>query len=131
MRTSTSLDYKILTLLQYLERRFGVKARLLTSLANFCQLTLYTGVVLYAPSLAIEATTGLSSYKSILVIGIICIFYSTIGGIKAVLVTDILQGVLMFGSILCILFIANGELEGGLTSVWEIAQQGNRIQFFE
>ena len=114
-----------------MEKRFGVRARLATSIANYFQLTLYTGVVLFAPSLAIEATTDLSSYKSILIIGIICIFYSTIGGMKAVLVTDLLQGVLMFVSILIVLLIAHNQLDGGLLSVWELAEEGDRLDFFE
>ena len=95
------------------------------------QLSLYTGVVLYAPSLAIEATTGLSSKASIMLIGVICVFYSTIGGIKAVLVTDIFQAVLMFASLVCIMVVASGEIDGGLWKVWEIARQGNRLEFFE
>lgn len=116
---------------KYLERRFGLAARLATSIANFMQLTLYTGMVLYAPSLAIEATTGLSSRTSIMMIAVICVFYSTIGGIKAVLVTDIFQGFLMFASLICIMVVANGEIEGGIGNVWNIAKQGGRIEFFE
>ncbi|XP_014220048.1 putative sodium-dependent multivitamin transporter [Copidosoma floridanum] len=113
---------------EYLEKRFGVAARLATSVANFVQLTLYTGIVLYAPSLAIEATTGLSSTTSILWLGLICIFYSAIGGIKAVLVTDVFQGVLMFVSLVCIVAVASGEIEGGLASVWDTALKGQRVE---
>jgi len=52
---------------------------------------LYMGVVLYAPSLAISAVTGVSKLAAILSVGIACAIYSSIGGIKAVLVTDLLQ----------------------------------------
>ncbi|XP_066587706.1 putative sodium-dependent multivitamin transporter [Prorops nasuta] len=116
---------------EYLERRFGVTTRLVTSVAIFVQLMLYTGVVLYAPSLALEATTGLSGTTSVLLIGLICTFYSTIGGIKAVLVTDVFQGFLMFASILTVLGIANEEIEGGLASVWRLANEGGRVNFFD
>ncbi|XP_058794304.1 putative sodium-dependent multivitamin transporter [Phymastichus coffea] len=116
---------------EYLERRFGIAARLTTSIANYIQLTLYTGVVLYAPSLAIEATTGLSSKTSITLIAVICIFYSTVGGIKAVLVTDIFQGVLMFASLVCILAVASSEIDGGLGRVWQVASQRGRLEFFD
>lgn len=94
-------------------------------------LILYTGVVLYAPSLALEATTGLSSSTSILLIGTICMFYSTIGGIKAVLITDVFQGLLMYAAIFCVLIVGASELEGGLSHVWEIAKEDGRIEFFE
>ncbi|XP_014607608.1 PREDICTED: putative sodium-dependent multivitamin transporter [Polistes canadensis] len=122
-------ELKIMSVFEYLERRFGVKARLLASIANFCHLTLYTGIVLYAPSLALEATTGLSSTMSIILIGVICTFYSTIGGIKAVLITDVFQGVLMFLSIFCIITIGAGDLPNGLYDVWNRAMRGGRIDF--
>ncbi|XP_076242296.1 putative sodium-dependent multivitamin transporter [Calliopsis andreniformis] len=116
---------------EYLEKRFSVTARLVTSTANFLQLMLYTGIVLFAPSLALEATTGLSVDMSVLLIGLICTFYSTSGGIKAVLITDVFQGILMFVGIGCILFIANADIDGGLSNVWSLAQKTGRIDFFD
>lgn len=92
---------------------------------------MYTGVVLYAPSLALEATTGLSGTLSILLIGIICTFYSTIGGIKAVLITDVFQGILMFAALISIIGVAAYEIEGGLLNVFTISEKGQRIEFFE
>ncbi|XP_076169281.1 putative sodium-dependent multivitamin transporter isoform X2 [Ptiloglossa arizonensis] len=92
---------------------------------------LYTGVVLFAPSLALEATTGLSGDINVLLIGLICTFYSTVGGIKAVLVTDVFQGLLMFAGVGCVLAVASIELEGGLSNVWSISQKGGRIDFFD
>ena len=103
----------------------------MTSTANFLQLLLYTGVVLFAPSLALEATTGLSGNMSVLLIGLICTFYSTVGGIKAVLITDVFQGILMFAGVACVLAVAADDLDGGLSNVWSIAQDGGRAEFFE
>lgn len=52
---------------------------------------LYMGIVLYAPSIALEAVTGLHLELSITLVGLVCVFYSTIGGIKAVIITDVFQ----------------------------------------
>ncbi len=76
---------------QYLEKRFGRLTRLLASAAFSVQMILYMGIVHYAPALAVEAVTGISQIWSILLVGLICIFYSTIGGMKAVILTDIFQ----------------------------------------
>ena len=52
---------------------------------------LYMGIVLYAPALALEAVSGLSKTLSVWTIGLVCTFYSTIGGMKAVILTDVFQ----------------------------------------
>jgi sodium-coupled monocarboxylate transporter 8/12 len=77
--------------LQYLELRFGQAARLAASISFSLQMILYMGIVLYAPALALEAVSGLSKSLSIWTIGLVCTFYSTIGGMKAVVITDVFQ----------------------------------------
>ncbi|XP_011699583.1 PREDICTED: putative sodium-dependent multivitamin transporter [Wasmannia auropunctata] len=113
---------------EYLEKRFGVKARIMTSFVYWIQLLLYSGVVLYAPSLALETTTGISKIASITIIGLVCAFYSSIGGIKAVLITDVFQGLLMFVAVFLIIGTAANDV-GGLGQIWEIARQGQRLEF--
>ncbi|KAG5308544.1 SC5A8 protein, partial [Pseudoatta argentina] len=113
---------------EYLEKRFGIRARMMASFVYWIQLLLYSGVVLYAPSLALEATTGISKTASIIIIGLVCAFYSTIGGIKAVLITDVFQGLLMFVALFLIIGIAANDV-GGLGQIWEIAKQGQRLEF--
>ena len=78
--------------------------------------------------MALEATTGLSRVWSIVAIGLVCAFYSTIGGIKAVLITDVFQGVLMFIS-LFIVIITAAHKAGGLTEIWHMAEKGGRLEF--
>jgi sodium-coupled monocarboxylate transporter 8/12 len=85
-------------------------------------------VVLYAPALALEATTGISVNMSVISLGLICTFYSTIGGIKAVLVTDVFQSLLML--IAVIVVIATAAIDtGGLARIWQIAHEGSRLEF--
>lgn len=105
--------------------------RLIVSAANFSETMLLTGVMLYAPSLALEATTGLSSTMSILVLAVICTFYSTLGGIKAVLITDIFQGLLMIIALVIILIFIGQDVDGGIGAIWRIAQEGGRLNFSE
>lgn len=76
---------------QYLEVRFGRLTRVTTSLAFSIQMIFYMAIVLYVPALTLEAVTGLPQSASILLVGLVCVFYSTMGGIKAVIITDLLQ----------------------------------------
>lgn len=101
---------------------------MLASLAFLLQLLLYTGVVLYAPALALEATTGLSTAASVIGLGLVCTFYSTIGGIKAVLVTDVFQGVLMLTAVVTVIATAAVDT-GGLDRIWLLAREGSRLEF--
>lgn len=113
---------------KYLELRFGVATRLAASVAFVTQMILYIGIVLYAPALALNAVTGLNKIASIIAVGLVCTFYSTIGGMKAILITDVFQSVLMFASVICV--CVKGSIDaGGMNKVWEIANEGGRIQF--
>lgn len=95
-RREADLDYVILYIMrtyvpQYLEKRFGRVTRVATSLAFSVQMILYMAIVLYVPALTLEAVTGLPRATSIVLVGFVCVFYSTIGGIKAVIFTDLFQ----------------------------------------
>ena len=103
-------------------------ARLTASILNSAHLILYSGIVLYAPSLALEATTGLSKHLSIFLIGLVCAFYSSIGGIKAVLITDTLQGFIMIAAGFIVIFTAAPRY-GGIAEIWRLAEEGGRIEF--
>ncbi|XP_050430497.1 putative sodium-dependent multivitamin transporter [Adelges cooleyi] len=117
-----------LSVYEYLEKRFGKLTRIVTSLAFSVQMILYMSIVLYAPALALEAVTGLSQVLSILLVGLVCVFYSTIGGIKAVIITDLFQSLLMFASIYAVIGVAMYET-GGISEIWRIAKENDRIEF--
>lgn len=115
---------------EYLEKRFGKSARLAASLSYSLQMIMYMGIVLYAPSLALEALTGLNRSISILVVGGVCTFYSTIGGMKAVLLADMFQSFLMFSAIISV--IASGiYYAGSVNEIFRVADEGNRLEFWK
>ncbi|KAG0444518.1 hypothetical protein HPB47_013708 [Ixodes persulcatus] len=114
---------------EYLELRF--KSAVVKDIASgiFILATLlYTGVVLYGPSLALGAVTGIPVSTSILLNGLVCTFYTTIGGIKAVVWTDVVQMALIFVGYIMVI-ISGVYHVGGITKVWEVAEKGGRITF--
>lgn len=115
---------------EYLERRFNKAIRRCGSLVFILQMTMYMSIVLYAPALALSQVTGLHTWGSVVAIGVVCTFYTTVGGMKAVMWTDAFQMIVMFGAMLTV--VIKGCLDaGGLEVVWEKNVQGNRIQFWE
>eukprot|EP00092_Neocalanus_flemingeri_P018992 GFUD01020577.1.p1 GENE.GFUD01020577.1~~GFUD01020577.1.p1 ORF type:complete len:565 (-),score=132.36 GFUD01020577.1:115-1809(-) len=115
---------------RYLEKRFGYPTRLLASLAFTLQMVLYMGIVLYAPALALSAVTGLHFEGAVIAIGLVCTFYSTLGGMKAVLMTDLFQSLLMFAAVFSVIICCWVDA-GSLWPVLENANLRGRIQFLE
>ncbi|KAH8355344.1 hypothetical protein KR093_011507 [Drosophila rubida] len=115
---------------EYLERRFGHATRLAASMAFTVQMILYMGIALYAPALALEAVTGIPKGTAILVLGLVCTFYSTLGGLKAVLITDVFQSFLMYAAIFAVIAVSAIKA-GGLSPIWEVARERGRLEFFE
>ncbi|WP_417361696.1 sodium:solute symporter family transporter [Galbibacter sp.] len=97
---------KISTAYEFLEIRFNYTARALGSLSFMLFQIGRIGIILLLPSLAITIVTGIPVEASILFMGVLCVLYTTFGGIEAVIWTDVLQVVvLMGGSILAIFWI--------------------------
>ncbi|XP_037868770.1 putative sodium-dependent multivitamin transporter [Bombyx mori] len=113
---------------EYLELRFGSQIRMLASLTYTLQMLLYNGIVLYAPAIVLESVTGLDRIISILVVGLACTFYSTLGGMKAVLFTDLLQSLLMFAAVLSVVVFSAVQV-GGFGQIFVRAREGGRLDF--
>ncbi|GFV45209.1 putative sodium-dependent multivitamin transporter [Trichonephila clavipes] len=114
------------TAYEYLEERFGKTTRRLISAMFAFKELLFTAATLYAPALALSAVTNLSMWMSVIVIGVVCTFYCTLGGMKAVLWTDVFQATLMYIALFAI--IINGcLLLNGFGSIFEIANEGGRL----
>ena len=85
----------------YLETRFHLGIRLLASgLWIFLQLTARMGIILYLPALAINTMTGLNIITCIVGIGTFTIAYTALGGMRAVVWTDVVQVFVLTGGAL-------------------------------
>lgn len=114
---------------EYLERRFSVGVRMVGCAFFIMEYTLYLFVVLYAPSLALEAVAGIPLPASILTTGIVCTFYTSLGGLKAVIWTDVFQSMIMVAGLIIVVIVGSIEV-GGFANVWEINDKFGRLNFF-
>ena len=93
----------ILTAYEYLEGRFGPATRTLASLIFLVSRCLAFGVVIYAPAVVLSAMTGLPLVWMVIFIGALTTGYTMIGGVNAVVWTDVKQmSVVFFGLFLCL-----------------------------
>jgi len=87
---------KISTLPEYLEKRYGKGARtFLAFIFIMSALLVHIGISLYAGAKVLEAFFGIPYVYSIIGISVITAIYTIIGGLKAVMVTDAIQAMLL------------------------------------
>ena len=84
-------------------------------------------IVMYLPCLALANLTGISVDVLIIAMGAIAIVYSYTGGLKAVLWTDFIQGVILIGGITLTLFYIIYMLDGGMSDVASSLTEGGRF----
>ncbi|KAL2308100.1 hypothetical protein Nmel_001099, partial [Mimus melanotis] len=105
-------------------RGAGGWARLSTALP--CPQVIYMGVVLYAPALALNAVTGFDLWSAVLTIGLVCTLYTTLGGLKAVIWTDVFQTLVMLAGQVAVIVVGAWRV-GGMARVWRVAEQEGKI----
>ncbi|XP_046554451.1 sodium-coupled monocarboxylate transporter 2-like isoform X2 [Haliotis rubra] len=123
-------DLNVTSVFQYLELRFSKPVRVLASLIYILQTSAYMSFVLYAPSLALNAVTGLDLWGSLIAVGIIVTLYTALGGMKAVLWTDTFQAFVILAGLLAVL-IQGSIVMGGFQNAWDIAGNRSRIYFHD
>jgi len=122
----------LMSVFSYLETRFHPAIRMLSSaLCILVQLGSRMSVILFLPSLAIATITGIDMVWSILLMGGFTIAYTALGGMKAVVWTDVVQlAVKMGGALFAIGFII-WHLHGGFGELVHQAAAANKTRMFD
>ena len=102
----------IVSVYEYLEKRFDASSRLLISFVFQISRSVATGVMVYTMALILQATVGIEFWISILIIGVITLVYSFQGGMKAVIWGDVVQMIILFLGIVICLGYGISELGG-------------------
>ena len=114
---------------EYFERRFGLFARLYSSLAFTLGHFSKAGTVFFLVSMALATFLDINIYSIVLVLGITIIVLTLFGGMEAIVWMDVAQGFLLIGGgVMCILILMFG-IEGGPTETFRIASEYNKIDF--
>ena len=93
----------VVSIYDYIEKRFGRKARALIAAIWMLSQTLTAGAILYATSLVLAFITGLDVTHAIVIVTLIALIYTALGGITAVIWTDVIQaGILLAGAVIIV-----------------------------
>lgn len=123
-------DLQIVSCFTYLERRYSQSVCSLASAMYTISIVVHLPLLVYAPAIAFSQVTGVNLYVITPITCVICIFYTTFGGVRAVIWTDTLQFTAMVGAIGAVIYLGTSQL-GGFAEVFRLADEGKRLIFFE
>ncbi len=112
---------------EYLEKRFSRSVRLFGSFSFTLFHVFRMAVVMSLTGLALAVATPLTPIQSVLLMGILSILYSTLGGIEAVIWTDTVQTVVLLGGALLALCLLVAGVNGGATGFFESATAADKF----
>ena len=118
---------------QYLRQRFGPLVQRVGSLL-YCSYALgWMGAMLYAIALTLQGVMELSStqyFWTLIGLGAFATAYTAVGGLRAVIWTDVLQAITLGGAIIVALLLAVSRIDGGWTGLWELGVEHGHFNVF-
>ena len=115
---------------EYLEHRFDLKTRLMASGLFLLMRGSHVAIAIYAPSIILSLLTGLPLYISVLVMGVFTTVYTTLGGMKAVIWTDVMQFTILIAGMIAVFWLALSHIPGGVDTVYTVAGNAGRLHFW-
>ncbi len=120
---------RITTVYEYLGTRFDRSVQKFGSASFILLQTGRMGIVLLLPALALSAVTGMNLYGCIVLMGVLATLYTVLGGIEAVVWTDVLQTVVLLGGALAALAIMASNIDGGFAGILSIGSAAEKFRW--
>ncbi len=112
---------------EYFGKRFGYGARVYSSLGFSLGHFSKMGFVFYLLALTVHSMTGWNLVSVIILSGVVTIFYTLIGGLEAVIWTEVLQGIIMWVGIFVVLAVLLVIPPGGASAAFSLAWEKNKF----
>ena len=121
----------VTSIYEYVGARFGSRARYAASFLQILQIQGWMGIALYAPALALSTVTGLNLWSAIVVMGLVATTYTTLGGMAAVIWTDVVQFlILALGAVLITLSLSE-RVPRGIGQIMEMASANDKLPLLD
>ncbi len=116
----------IISVYEYLEKRFGVGTRTFLSVTFQFLRAFSTGVTVFGISLVLQKTIGISFWVAVILLGIVTVVYDFFGGMKAVVYSDVIQMIVLYCGILIATVYAI-YLTGGISEVFSLIPEDKSL----
>ncbi len=118
---------QVTTSYEYIEKRFGPTARYgVAGLFILARLG-WLGTVIYAPSMAMSIVTGIPLWSCICMMGLLATVYTALGGLAAVVWTDVIQFVILIGGAIWVAVSLVHGIDGGTETIITLAKETGRL----
>ncbi len=121
----------VTSIYEYVGARFGSRARYAASFFQILRIQGWMGIALYAPALALSTVTGLNLWSAIVVMGVVATAYTTLGGMAAVIWTDVVQFLILALGAVLITFSLAESVPGGIGQIMEMASANDKLPLLE
>ncbi len=111
----------------HLEKRFGPWARTYAVICFLLTQFARMGSVFFGMALSLQAMTGFSMASIMIVMGVCIILYTVLGGIEAVIWTEVVQGIVKTMGAMLILWLVIREIPGGAKTMFHIAAASHKL----
>ncbi|MDF9796635.1 SSS family solute:Na+ symporter [Catalinimonas alkaloidigena] len=118
---------KLTSAFEYLGDRFGPVTRLYGTVSFLILQIIRIGQILFLVAIPVNLFTGIPIVTTIMLVGVFIAFYTVIGGIDAVIWTDVIQAIVLWiGGVICLVLMID-KLPEGFTQVFEIADANQKF----
>ena len=121
---------KVTSAYEYLEKRFNLPVRLYGGAQFIVFQLVRISIILYLPAVVLTTITGLNIYLCILFMGLISTFYTVLGGIEAVVWSDVLQVFIFFVGIIIALIVIPFHIDNGLKGMIDIGLADDKFRMW-
>jgi len=123
--------YDCTSIYEFLRHRFGPETQYAGSVFFFITRLIASGVRLYAACLGVALIMGWTLGQTLLLFSLVSIIFIAFGGIKAVVWAGAYQAMTFFVAGVALLIYLFSQIQGGLATAWQIAEQAGRLSFFK
>src|SRR5690349_7929819 len=119
---------RVFTIYEYLEHRFGLGSRLFASAVFLLQRASHMAIAIYAISLALQQIVGWPVWACVVLVGGLTTVYTVLGGMKAVLWTDVMQFFVLVGGMLIMVVAVLWSLDGDVVGIWRVSAEAGHTK---
>lgn len=123
-------EHEIVTIYQFLGRRYGSQVQKTSGIFFFITRAMAAGVRHFAAAVVIQAMTGWDVITAIAVTGAIALAYSIMGGLAAVIWTEVIQFVVMMLGGFFVFFYILASVDGGMAAIMQAGAEQGKLAMF-